>query len=218
MATAGGSNPKASSIRTSDLRTRVANVATTTNYIVKLQPPPLVAAYLRDKGFNYTSDDGYNVELSCNVAQLPGSSFSTHEQRNDYSGVTERMVYRREYDTNLSFTFMVNNQYDAVEMFDGWMDLIAGQEDTSSFLSPYASYRTSYANDYRTNIHITKFEKNVDAKSLKGERPRELRYTMVGAYPISTQPMQVGYGDKNNMLQYSVYMTFIRYVRERVDA
>ena len=147
--------------------------------------------------------------------QLPGSSFSTHEQRNDYSGVTERMVYRREYDTNLSFTFMVNNQYDAVEMFDGWMDFIAGQEDTSSFLSPYASYRTSYANDYRTNIHITKFEKNVDAKSLKGERPRELRYTMVGAYPISTQPMQVGYGDKNNMLQYSVYMTFIRYVRER---
>ena len=218
MASVGGGNPRAGSIRTSDLRTRVANVATTTNYIVKLQPPPLVAAYLRDKGFNYTSDDGYNVELSCNVAQLPGSSFSTHEQRNDYSGVTERMVYRREYDTNLSFTFMVNNQYDAVEMFDGWMDFIAGQEDTSSFLSPYASYRTSYANDYRTNIHITKFEKNVDAKSLKGERPRELRYTMVGAYPISTQPMQVGYGDKNNMLQYSVYMTFIRYVRERVDA
>ena len=56
--------------------------------------------------------------------QLPGSSFSTHEQRNDYSGVTERMVYHREYDINLSFTFMVNNQYDAVEMFDGWMDFL----------------------------------------------------------------------------------------------
>ena len=25
---------------------------------------------------------------------------------------------------------MVNNQYDAVEMFDGWMDFAAGQEDT----------------------------------------------------------------------------------------
>ena len=105
--------------------------------------PGFVIDYLRDKGFNYTSDDGYNVELSCNV-QLPGSSFSTHEQRNDYSGVTERMVYHREYDTNLSFTFMVNNQYDVLRcLMVGWT-FINGQEDTSSFLSPYASYRTSY--------------------------------------------------------------------------
>ena len=158
MASAGGSNPRATRIRTSDLRTRVANVATTTNYIVKLQPPSAVSEFLSSRGFTYTSDDGFNVELSCNVAQLPGSNFQTHLQQNDYAGVSERMVYRREYDTNLSFTFMVNNRYDVVEMFDGWMDFIAGQGDTSAFLSPFASYRTAYAEDYRSNIHITKFE------------------------------------------------------------
>ena len=53
-------------------------------------------------------------------------------------------------------------------------------------------------------------------KSLKGERPRELRYTMVGSISYFNTTT-VGYGDKNNMLQYSVYMTFIRYVRERME-
>ena len=84
----------------------------------------------------------------------------------------------REYDTNLSFTFMVNNQYDAVEMFDGWMDFI-GQEDTSSFLSPYASYRTSYETITEQTFTLPSLRRML-MKSLKGERPRELRYTMVG--------------------------------------
>ena len=92
MASAGGSNPRATRIRTSDLRTRVANVATTTNYIVKLQPPSAVSEFLSSRGFTYTSDDGFNVELSCNVAQLPGSNFQTRladpgaSNPNDYRG------------------------------------------------------------------------------------------------------------------------------------
>ena len=78
------------------------------------------------RNFNYYAD-GENVELMCSAASLPGVNLFTHEATNDFTGMSEKMAYRKDFGNTLDLTFMVNNRYDVIELFDGWVDFIAGQ-------------------------------------------------------------------------------------------
>ena len=204
-------------VRTSDLKSRFMNVAQTSVYMVKLQPPSEVASFLQEQGFNY-SLAGRDVELMCTSASLPGQRLMTHDVKNDYRGVTEKMGYKKQYDDTVSFTFNVNQRYDVIEMFDAWMDFAGGQtEDADDYLSPYATLRNNYPNKYKSNVYITKFEKGVGNNSrdlLRDGFQYKLEYTLVGAFPLSSQPIQVSYSE-SNVLQYTVSMSFIRYVRKK---
>ena len=44
-------------------------------------------------------------------------SLATHEQFNDFTGVTERHAYRRQYSTTSSFAFYVDTNYDSITSF-----------------------------------------------------------------------------------------------------
>ena len=209
--------PTPSRVRTSDLKSRFMNVAQTSVYMVKLQPPSEVVSYLREQGFNYNLV-GRDVELSCTEASLPGQNLFTHEVKNDYMGVNEEMAYRKDYDTNISFTFNVNQRYDVIEMFDSWIDYIGGQtDDSDEYLSPYKTLRANYPTKYKSNVYITKFEKGVGNNSrdlLRDGFQYKLDYTFVGAFPKSSQPVQVSYS-QSDVLKYTVSMSFIRYVRKK---
>ena len=144
--------PRPTRVRTSDLKSRFMNVAQTSVYMVKLQPPSAVTSFLQEQGFNYNLA-GRDVELMCSQAQLPSQNLSTHEANNDYTGVNEKMAYRKQYD-DVSFTFNVNNRYDVIQMFDSWIDYIAGQtESNRDYLSPYATLRNNYPNKYKSNVY-----------------------------------------------------------------
>ena len=209
-------------IRTSTLKSRIMNTAQTSVYQVKLQPPQEVISFLQSgsRGFNY-SNSGLDVELMCKSVTLPGQSLFTHETVNDYRGVTEKMAYRKNY-SEVNFTFMVNNSYDVVEMFDGWVDFVAGnEEDQSEYFSPAASYRMNYPNSYKTDVFITKFEKNAQlggdinfSTRLINESSFLMEYALVGAFPLSINASTVSY-EKSDVLTYDVSMAFTRYVRRR---
>ena len=181
--------PRPTRVRTSDLKSRFMNVAQTSVYMVKLQPPSEVVSFLQSKGFNY-SLAGRDVELMCTEATLPGQSLFTHDALHDYTGVKEEMAYRKDYDTNVSFTFNVNQRYDVIEMFDSWIDYIGGQtEDDEEYLSPYATLRANYPANYKSNVYITKFEKGVGNNArdlLRDGFQYKLEYTFVGAFPKSS--------------------------------
>jgi len=111
----------------------------------------------RDLDYNRA---GENIELLCDSAVLPGSSFATHEPTNDYAGVTEKMAYRRMYDGTLDVSFMVDRSYNVIEMLDGWLDFISGVGITGSrqsYKSRQANYRMTYPEEYRTEIYLVKF-------------------------------------------------------------
>ena len=48
------------------------------------------------------------LNLMCSEAVLPGSSLATTEVNNDYTGVTERHVYRSIYDETIDLSFYVD--------------------------------------------------------------------------------------------------------------
>ena len=124
MATTNSSGPSSKRVRTFEFIYRALNVAHTSVFLVKLQPPGPVASYLSSRGISYGAK-GESIELACHSTKLPGHALQTHEVRNDYRGVTERMPYRKQYQ-DLDFSFYVDNEYGVIEMFEGWIDYIAG--------------------------------------------------------------------------------------------
>ena len=238
--------PNPNRVRTADLKSRIAWNAQTSVYQVKMQPPTEVLSFLRDprRDFNYQGPEGIEVELACESASLPGSSLATHQQSNDYHGVTEKMAYRRLYDSTTDFTFYVNRYYDVIELFDGWMDFITGVEVENgdfpvksregNFKGSFEHHRMKFPLSYKTNVHISKFEKN-EQDYLFGPNeipegfidPRErlnryrevgvwLEYTFIDAFPINVIASPVSYGP-SDLLRYTVSMAYTRYTRQRRD-
>ena len=207
--------------RTSELKSRITNLAQTSVYQIKIQPPPGVFQFLKEFGreFDYIRE-GEDLEILCESAVLPGSAAATHDVTNDYAGVSEKMVYRRMYDGNMDLTFLVDHDYNVIEFFDGWIDYTTGVGRNGSrnmYKSRYANYRMSYPNDYRSEMYLTKFEKDVaypGSSSSANAEPKQLQYTLVGAFPESITSMPVSYG-ASDLLRCTVSMSYIRYVRER---
>jgi len=230
--------PNPNRVRTADLKSRIAWNAQTSVYQVKMQPPSAVLGWLSNpaRNYNYQGPEGIEVELSCESAALPGSSLATHQQSNDYHGVTEKMAYRRMYDSTTDFTFYVNRYYDVIELFDGWMDYITGIEiengdfrsksRQTEFKASFEHHRMNFPLSYKTNVHISKFEKNSEeylftddgsgGDDSSGEREVEtwLEYTFVDAFPINVIASPVSYG-ASDILRYTVSMAYTRYTRQR---
>ena len=197
----------------SSLKSKILQLAQTSVYQIKVAPPSAVLTHLNANGFNY-STEGENVELLCNSASLPGTSLSTHEVVGDFTGVRERMVYRRQYDETIDMTFYVDKEYNVIEFFEGWVDYMSGMNidnpnsgDTREmYRSSAATYRMNYPSTYRTPIHVTKFEKNLtDA---------QMTYEFVDAFPLNVISMPVSYA-QSEVLKLSVSFSYTRYVRYR---
>ena len=194
----------------SDIKSRLLNVAQSSQYRLTLSVP----AAVRSKVSDLNDLDLDNINLSCSEANLPGSSLATHDVTNDYHGVTEKMAYRRIYDDVLGLTFYVDRNYNVIKLFERWIDFISGITDPQVYKSPFTNQRVSYPKTYKNNIFVTKFEKD----HLSNESTIDkniLEYTFVNAFPRDITAIPVSYDD-SQVLKCSVSFTFIRYVVEKV--
>ena len=211
-------------IKTSDLKSRILQLAQTSVYQIKLAPPDAVKTHLKLNGFNY-DNQGEDIELLCNSAVLPGTSLSTHEVIGDYQGVRERMAYRRQYDDTVDLTFYVDHDYKVVDFFDGWIDYISGQWNGQRLSNIDArkfgaNYRMNYPASYKTNMYIVKFEKDssmiersIDTKSIIPKY--QLTYTLVNAFPLNIISTPISY-EGSQILKYSVSMSMQRYTIDKL--
>ena len=199
--------PRPNKINTSTIKSRILNIAQTSVYQVKLQPPSSVTSFLyREADISY-GRDGEDIELLCSETNLPGQSLATHDQVLDYPGVTEKMAYRKIYDDRIDFTFMVDKEYNVIQFLEGWIDYVTGGVES---LSRYSHYRMNYPSEYRTdNLYITKFEKDAADKYLT--------YQFIGAFPISITATPISY-ETSQALRCSASFSFMRYVKTRRNA
>jgi len=198
-------------LRTSDIKSRLLNVSQTSLYRLTIPVPSEVSSFASQRGV--TSLDVDNISLLCSDANLPGSYLATHDVTNDYHGVSEKMVYRRMYDETADMTFYVDREYKVVEFFESWIDYITGVGDVFSrnqFESPYVHHRVAYANDYKVNFYLSKFERDHHYNG----STRTLDYTFVHGFPISIQSMPVSY-EQSQILKCNISFSFIRYVMKR---
>lgn len=152
---------------------------------------------------------GGRISLLCSDASLPGSSVLTNEINDDYTGVTERLGYRRQYDNATDFTFYVdhgtaNGGYNVIRLFESWIRYATG-ETIEAEDSNY-HYRVRYPDGetgYRSEMFIQKFERDFSGNYLE--------YVFVRAYPIAITSMPVSY-NASELLKCTVSFTYNRYV------
>ena len=204
------------SYRTGDLKSRMLNLAQTSVYQVKVQPPTDVKSFMDSRGVAYNTD-GENLEILCSETTLPGTSLSTTEVTNDYHGVTEKMAYRRMFDATVDMSFYVDKDYKVVEFFEAWIDFISGMsidnpnggDIREMYRSNSVNYRMNYPNTYKGPIHITKFEKNLSDS--------QMSYEFVDAFPLNLISMPVSYG-QSEVLKFNVSFAYTRYIRFRSNS
>jgi len=202
-----------------DLKATILRPALTSHYECQFQPPSGAQAWMVEKsgaglGLPYNNLQNQElIRLSCSEATLPGSSLMTHEINNDFTGVTERHVYRRQYDDRADFTFYVDHDYNIIHFFENWISYTCNQQITNQGRAVGGrpgieerthNYRVNFPNDYKTDeLYITKFERDYLGRSIQ--------YRFINAFPISINSMPISY-DQSDLLKCTVSFTYSRYV------
>ena len=199
--------PTPSKKTVADLKTNILNPALTSTYETTFVFPTAVQAWISSDsgvGDSFNTTNLEKVQLSCREASLPDTNLATHEQFNDFTGITERHVYRRQYSATSSFTFYVDTNYDSILLFENWIRFIVNEDDSDSTLSDRNyNYRVNFPNEYKSDVYITKFEKDYTG--------RNLEYKFLNAYPISINTMPLSY-DASQVLLCTVNFNFSRYI------
>lgn len=150
--------------------------------------------------------------ISCSEASLPGSQLATHDLNNDIMGVTQKHAYRRMFDDRADFSFYVtldpSHGYTQIKYFERWMQFIAGEQESTA-ADIFKPYRIKFPNDYKTNIYITKFERDTGAVRTSGAQ--KIVYSFFRAFPVSVTSIPVSY-ESSQLLKVTVSFTYDRYI------
>ena len=156
---------------------------------------------------------GNKVGIMCAEATLPTSSFATSEVKDNYHGINQQFAHTRIY-VDSDFSFYVDQDYNVLKFFEGWMDYVAGDDNFRGIT------RTDDANYYRrlnypmntdtkigyksAALTITKFEKNLDPK-------KSITYEYINAFPKSMTSIPVQYGGAD-LVKVNVQFAYDRYI------
>ena len=193
------------------VKAQLLNPATTSHFQVSIS--------FLEGGFNqYRRELGLNLDqgrlnILCSDTVLPGSRFMTAELNNNIPGIRERHVYRRQYDDSIPLTFYCDaDQYLPIRFFEAWMNYISNMTSSGSnrVKNEDFNYRVKFPRDYRGNLEVTKFEKNLDSR----RQSKVLTYKFVNCFPLSINSMQVSY-DASQVLKCTVNMAYSRYFIEQ---
>jgi hypothetical protein len=158
--------------------------------------------------------------ISCSEASLPGSSLTTQELNDDYTGITQRHAYRRLYDDRIDFTFYVNQTYDQIRFFERWIQFISGEQISTNEENHFIRFK--FPQTYKTTIFIDKFERNAQRNVGKDKETNgphtgaKLSYEFINAFPISINSMPVSY-DSSQLLKCTVAFSYDRYLMKNIS-
>lgn len=197
-----------------NLRSKLLRPALTSHFICEFKPPS--TGFITDR-VSTAPDKLYdNLALACSDASLPGSSLTTNEINDDFTGVTERHAYRRLYDDRADFTFYVDGtEYYVIRFFEAWIGYAVNEQYRSS--REY-TYRANWPDFYCVDtLKITKFERDYELgeTGVLNNIPtkinsRALVYNFVKAFPINIVSMPVSY-EQSQLLKCTVSFTYSRY-------
>lgn len=156
---------------------------------------------------------GNKVGIMCAEATLPTSSFATAEVKDNYHGINQQFAHTRLY-VDSDFSFYVDQDYNVLKFFEGWMDYVAGDDNFRGIT------RTDDNNYYRRlnypmnrdnkigyksgALTITKFEKNLDPK-------KSITYEYINAFPKGMTSIPVQYGGAD-LVKVNVQFAYDRYI------
>ena len=160
---------------------------------------------------NYAT--GKDIGIMCSEASLPTSSFATSEVKDNFHGITQQFAHTRIY-IDSDFTFYVDQNYNTLKFFEGWMDYISGVDNNTGGVQDQNYYRRfNYPMNggkigYKCGVlEFSKFERDysndLNAKSLT--------YEFINAFPKGMTSIPVQYGGAD-LTKVTVQFAYDRYI------
>ena len=194
--------------RISDFTSIIGNVAQTSHYQVFFDGlSGDLLAHLSSKGVNRRFI-GENAGLLCSTAILPGSNLATSTIAGNFTGVTEKFVHTRQFDT-MSLEFYVDKEYKMIKFMEHWMEYItSGSGENKSNVGYH--YRMKYPREPRSGYKADK------TKIVKFDRDykNQIEYTFFGMFPSALNSTSLQYGN-SDALKMSVTFNYERYISGR---
>ena len=204
-----------------ELKSKLLRPALTSHFICEFTPPEPGRGFFQARVDIAPTKLYDRLLLGCSDAALPGSSLTTNDISDDYTGVNEKHAYRRLYDDSASFTFYVDgDEYYVIRFFETWISYAMNEQyrNEQFIRSQQYFYRANWPNNYTVDtLSITKFERDYEIGEFgvlnvipQQYFPRALQYNFVKAYPISISSMPVSY-EQSQLLKCTVTFTYSRY-------
>ena len=167
-----------------------------TDFRSTFEPVPVnryVARISRGASMNYNVETDRMMSFRCESAELPGRSHATNPQQ--IYGPIRKIPYNSSYiDTTLTF-MCSNNSMAEKRYFDEWQDEI---QDPDSFDVAYYDDLTGLV-----SVDILN-EQNATIYSVD----------MIEAYPLNVSSINVGWGQNNEYMKFSVTFSFRKWKRK----
>tara|TARA_B100000427_G_scaffold192940_1_gene160404 strand:+ start:4 stop:1038 length:1035 start_codon:yes stop_codon:yes gene_type:complete len=223
--------------------TPIRNFPGDSNNVTITKPEEEVVAnglnqWLTSAGVLGPNDPKIRYELLANEAMLPGTSMSVAQEQGSRQGIRERFATQRQY-TDIAISFYVSSDYKILRLFQEWINFmnplyVTQQGIKSPHAFPggypnndegYAYHRFRYPTEYKKNISVTKFERNLGTGKDKGGRhnlsavesrrgveytPDALSYNFINCFPTSIQDIPLNY-QAGQVLQCQVEFSYDRY-------
>ena len=141
--------------------------------------------------------------ILCNSASLPTTAYATADVRDNFMGVPQQFAHTRIYN-DLDFSFYVDEDYNLLKIFEGWMEYISSGANSDTRQNDRAFYRRMrYPDSYKCDtMYINKFEKNFK---------KTMRYRFVNVFPKAMSAVPVAYGPAD-ILKVNISFNFDRYI------
>ena len=194
--------------------------------------------WLTSAGVLGPNDPKIRYELLANEAMLPGTSMSVAQEQGSRQGIRERFATQRQY-TDIAISFYVSSDYKILRLFQEWINFMNPLYVTQQGIKPphafpggypnndegYAYHRFRYPTEYKKNISVTKFERNMGTGKDKGGRhnlsaiqsrrgvdytPDAISYNFINCFPTSIQDIPLNY-QAGQVLQCQVEFSYDRY-------
>jgi len=156
-----------------------------------------------------------DLEFYCTSVNLPGKTFINEDIRRFGYGTIERRPTGMTF-SEITTTFLVDNQGTQSRFFNSWMDYIYGISDgirDSKTLQQMNGtpadvgfvFETAYPSTYLTNIDIFLLNENIEVTAQTDlSRAAVLHYQVIDAFPIVVGDMDLNWNNNNQLAAFSV--------------
>ncbi len=170
-----------------EIQSRISNYGITrpNRFQVEMIPPkaliPLIPHEMAER-----------LAIQCEVAQLPGKSFSTQEHR--IYGPLRKFPYVATFTGAIDLTFRVGHDYRERSLFDEWQNIVMNQS-TNMF---------GYYHDYVTNFLIHQLDQNDE---------RIYSVELIEAWPEAIQAVDLSSQTDNTYNRQTITFAFRQWIQ-----
>lgn len=164
-----------------------------------------------ENGKRINIDENNLINFLAYEAVLPGTSYETTQVFGDRQGITQTYANKRVYPP-VDVSFYVDHDYNVLRFFESWMGEISPNLGNDGATDSYVKF--NYPSTYKTEVIITKFERNFRTGENKFEKDgvyempkNHCTYTLKNAYPVNIISVPVSY-DQASLLRTTVTFNY----------